>query len=83
MEIIEELEPTRRGTYAGIAGYLSRSGNMDTAIAIRTILMTGGRAYLQAGMGIVADSVPEREYEESVNKARAGLLAIAAAGGGK
>ena len=83
MEIIDELEPTRRGTYAGIAGYVSRSGNMDTAIAIRTILMTRGRAYLQAGMGIVADSVPEREYEESVNKARAGLLAIAAAGGGR
>ena len=83
MEIIDELEPVRRGPYAGAVGYVSFSGNMDTGLAIRTIVVTRGHAYLQAGMGIVADSVPESEYEESHAKARAGLAAIAAAQGGR
>ena len=76
MEIIAELEPEKRGPYAGAAGYFSYSGNMDMAIAIRTIVMTKGVAYVQAGGGIVYDSVPEREYAESLNKARALLKAI-------
>ncbi|HID08088.1 MAG TPA: anthranilate synthase component I [Armatimonadetes bacterium] len=76
MEIIEELEPTRRGPYAGAVGYFSFSGNMDTAITIRTIVAVGKDAYVQAGAGIVADSVPQREYEETVNKARALISAI-------
>lgn len=76
MEIIEELEPTRRGTYAGAVGYFSFSGNMDTCIAIRSILIKDGKAYVQAGAGIVADSEPEREYEETLNKARAIFRAI-------
>lgn len=76
MEIIDELEPTRRGVYAGAVMYLDYSGNLDSCIAIRTILAKDGRAYFQAGAGIVADSVPEREYIETVNKARAMLQAI-------
>mgnify|MGYP000241628888 CR=1 FL=1 len=76
MEIIAELEPERRGPYAGAAGYFSFSGNMDMAIAIRTMVVRKGVAYVQAGSGIVYDSVPEREYEESMNKARALLKAI-------
>jgi anthranilate synthase component 1 len=76
MEIIDELEPTRRGLYAGAVGYFSDSGDVDLAIAIRTILMKGGKAYVQAGAGIVHDSDPAREYEECVNKARASLRAI-------
>jgi len=81
MEIIDELEPTRRGPYAGAVGYLSYDrGNLDTAIAIRTILATSGRAHVQAGAGIVADSIPEREYEETLGKARALLRALAATG---
>jgi anthranilate synthase component 1 len=76
MGIIAELEPEKRGPYAGAAGYFSFSGNMDMAIAIRTMVMTKGIAYTQAGCGIVYDSVPEREYEESMNKARALLKAI-------
>ncbi len=81
MEIIDELEPVRRGTYAGAVGHLSYGGaNMDTAITIRTVMITGGRAYVQAGAGIVADSDPTREYEESLNKARALLRAAAMAG---
>ncbi|HSB10747.1 MAG TPA: anthranilate synthase component I [Blastocatellia bacterium] len=76
MEIIDELEPTRRGVYAGAVMYLDYSGNLDSCIAIRTIVTKGGRAYFQAGAGIVADSVPEREYIETVNKARAMLQAI-------
>src|SRR6266571_5028466 len=68
MEIIEELEPTRRGIYAGSVMYLDYSGNLDSCIAIRTILVKDGRAYIQAGAGIVADSVPETEYVETVNK---------------
>jgi len=76
MEIIAELEPDKRGPYAGAVGYLDFSGNLDTAIAIRTVVITGGTAYIQAGGGIVADSVPEHEYQESVNKAKALLSAI-------
>ncbi len=76
MEIIDELEPVARGPYAGAVGYLGFSGNMDTAITIRTIVMVGGRAYVQAGAGIVADSVPEREYVETVNKAKALVRAL-------
>jgi len=76
MEIIDELEPTRRGPYAGAIGYLSYSGDLDSCIYIRTILVRDGRAYVQAGAGIVADSDPEREFEETENKARAMLRAI-------
>jgi anthranilate synthase component 1 len=76
MEIIDELEPTRRGVYAGAVMYLDYSGNLDSCIAIRTIVAKDGRAYFQAGAGIVADSVPETEYVETVNKARAMLQAI-------
>ncbi len=76
MEIIDELEPTQRGVYGGAVGYFGFSGNMDTCITIRTILINGGRYYVQAGAGIVADSVPEREHQECVNKARAALQAI-------
>jgi anthranilate synthase component I len=76
MEIIEELEPTKRGPYAGAVGYFSYSGNMDTCIALRTMTVKGKTAYLQAGGGVVADSVPELEYEETLNKARALMRAI-------
>jgi anthranilate synthase component 1 len=76
MEIIEELEPTRRGPYAGAVGYFSYSGNMDTCITIRTLVIRDGRVYVQAGAGIVADSIPEREYMETVNKARAMIEAV-------
>ncbi|MBD3184511.1 anthranilate synthase component I [Candidatus Poribacteria bacterium] len=76
MEIIDELEPSRRGIYAGAVGYFSFSGNSDTAIAIRTILMKDGVAHVQAGGGIVADSVPDKEYQETMNKARACMKAI-------
>ncbi|MDP6142187.1 MAG: anthranilate synthase component I [Dehalococcoidales bacterium] len=79
MEIIAELEPEKRGPYAGAVGYFSFSGNMDMAIAIRTMVMTKGIAYTQAGGGIVYDSVPEREYEETMNKAQALLKAISQA----
>jgi anthranilate synthase component 1 len=76
MQIIEELEPTRRGPYAGAVGYFSFSGNMDMAINIRTVVIKGRQAYIQAGAGIVADSDPEREYDETCNKARAMMKAI-------
>jgi anthranilate synthase component 1 len=76
MQIIEELEPVRRGPYAGAVGYFSFSGNMDTCITIRSILIRDGKAYVQAGAGIVADSVPEKEYEETLNKAQAIFKAI-------
>jgi anthranilate synthase component 1 len=76
MEIIEELEPTRRGPYAGAVGYFSFSGNMDMCINIRTVVIKGKQAYIQAGAGIVADSNPEHEYEETCNKARAMMNAI-------
>jgi anthranilate synthase component 1 len=76
MEAIAELEPDKRGPYAGCVGYFSFSGGMDTAITIRTIVTTNGTAHVQAGAGIVYDSVPAREYEETLNKARALLKAI-------
>ncbi|MFC1703986.1 anthranilate synthase component I [Candidatus Omnitrophota bacterium] len=76
MEIIDELENVQRGPYAGCVGYFSFSGNLDTCITIRTIVIKGTTAYIQAGAGIVADSKPEREYDETVNKAKAQLLAI-------
>ena len=76
MEIISELEGEQRGVYAGAVGYFSHSGNLDTAIALRTMVMQKGRAYIQAGGGIVADSMPSEEYRESVNKARALLRAL-------
>ena len=80
MEIIDSLEPTKRGPYAGVVGYLDFSGNIDTAIAIRTMVVgDDGRASVQAGAGIVADSVPEDEDQECHNKARALLAAIPAA----
>jgi anthranilate synthase component 1 len=79
MEIIDELEPTKRGPYAGVVGYVDFSGNLDTAIAIRTMFWRNGRATLQAGAGIVADSVPADEDLECQNKARALLTAAAAA----
>lgn len=80
MEIIEELEPVRRGPYAGSVGYFSYSGNMDTCITIRTIIMKGRKVYVQAGAGIVADSIPEREYNETVNKAMGMIRAVELAG---
>ena len=76
MEIIDELEPTKRGPYGGAVGYFDFSGNMDTCITIRTIVLDGETAYVQAGGGVVADSVPEREFEETLNKAKALLRAI-------
>jgi len=79
MEIIDELENIRRGPYAGCVGYFSFSGNMDTCITIRTIIIKNNTAYVQAGAGIVADSVPENEYKETQNKAAAMLKAIASA----
>jgi anthranilate synthase component 1 len=77
MQIIDELEPHRRGPYAGAVGYIDYVGNMDTCIALRTLVIQGKRAYVQAGAGIVADSVPELEYQETLNKAQGLLKAIA------
>ncbi|MGH3951073.1 MAG: chorismate-binding protein, partial [Pseudonocardiaceae bacterium] len=79
MELIEELEPTRRGIYGGVVGYFDFAGDADTAIAIRTALMRDGVAYVQAGGGVVADSDPDYEDNESLNKARTVLSAVAAA----
>jgi anthranilate synthase component 1 len=76
MEIIEELEPTRRGIYGGSVFYADFSGNFDSCIAIRSMFLKGEQGYIQAGAGIVADSVPEEEYEESVNKAKAVVRAV-------
>ena len=76
MQIIDELENVRRSTYAGSVGYFSFSGNLDCCITIRTILIKDGMAYIQAGGGIVADSKPEKEYQETLNKARALVSAI-------
>jgi anthranilate synthase component 1 len=76
MQIIDELEPTRRGPYGGAVGYLDFSGNMDTCIALRTIVWHNGIFDVQAGAGVVADSVPENEYEETMNKAKAMLKAV-------
>ena len=71
MEIIDELEPDRRGLYAGAVGYLGSDGDMDTCIALRTAIVKDGQMLVQAGAGIVADSEPEAEYQETRNKARA------------
>ena len=79
MEIIDDLEPTARGPYAGAVGYVDFSGNLDTAIALRTMVAAGGKAWVQAGAGIVADSDPAAEYEECMNKAEAALAAVEAA----
>ncbi|MEQ9310419.1 MAG: anthranilate synthase component I [Balneolaceae bacterium] len=79
MEIIDELEPTKRGTYAGAVGYFDFSGNMDTCIAIRTMVVTGNKVYIQAGAGIVADSDPQKEFEETQNKAGALVQALSIA----
>jgi anthranilate synthase component 1 len=76
MQIIDELESTRRGPYAGAVGYFDYGGNMDTCIALRTIVVQGSKAYVQAGAGIVADSQPAAEYQETLNKARGPLKAI-------
>ena len=80
MEIIEGMEPTRRGIYAGAVGYFSFTGNLDTCITIRTIVVRNGYAYVQAGAGIVADSDPEREYLETLNKAQALLTTLKGGG---
>ncbi len=81
MEIIDELEPSRRGVYGGAVGYFAFSGDMDTCIAIRTIVVKDGRYFVQAGAGVVADSIPEREHAECINKARAALHAVRLAAG--
>jgi anthranilate synthase component 1 len=80
MEVIEEVEPERRGLYAGCVGYFDYYGNMDTCIALRTLLVKDGKLYVQAGGGVVADSQPEKEFEETLHKAGALLRAIALAG---
>jgi len=82
MEIIEELEPTRRGVYSGAVGYIGWNGNMDTAIAIRTAVIKDRTLYIQAGAGIVADSIPRNEWNETLNKARAIFRAVAMAAHG-
>jgi anthranilate synthase component 1 len=76
MEIIDELEPTRRGPYGGAVGYFSYSGNMDLCITIRTMLVKNGKIFIQVGAGIVADSDPDREYQETLNKVEGMMQAI-------
>jgi len=76
MEIINELESTKRGVYAGAVGYLGFNGDMDVAIAIRTAVIKDDMLYVQAGAGIVSDSVPESEWQETQNKAQAILRAV-------
>ena len=82
MEIIDELEPVKRGVYSGAVGYLSWAGDMDTAIAIRTAVIKDGHLHMQAGAGIVADSIPELEWKETMNKSRAVFKAVALAEAG-
>jgi anthranilate synthase component 1 len=82
MQIIDSLEPTRRGIYGGAVCYLDFRGNLDSAIAIRTLTLKDGVAYAQAGAGIVADSVPVTEFEETRHKARAAMLAVEMASAG-
>lgn len=82
MEIIDELEPVKRGVYAGAVGYLSWNGNMDTAIAIRTAVIKDGTLYIQAGAGVVYDSQPDLEWKETMNKGRAIFRAVTAAQAG-
>ena len=81
MQIIEELEPMRRGIYGGSVLYADFAGNLDSCIGIRTMLMKGKHAYLQAGAGIVADSDPASEFQETINKAQALLRAVEKARG--
>ena len=76
MEIIDELETEKRGIYGGAVGYLAWNGNMDTAIAIRTAVIKNGKVYVQAGAGVVADSIPALEWKETMNKARALFRAV-------
>jgi anthranilate synthase component 1 len=76
MEIIDECEPTKRGPYAGGVGYVDFGGNMDTCIALRTMVICQGKVHVQAGGGVVADSDPATEYQETINKAKALLRAI-------
>jgi anthranilate synthase component 1 len=76
MQIIDEIEPHRRGPYGGAVGYIDYRGNMDTCIALRTMVVKDGIVHVQAGCGVVADSDPEAEYEETVNKAKALITAI-------
>ena len=80
MEIVDELETVKRGIYGGAVGYVSWSGEMDTAIAIRTAVIKDNQLRIQAGAGVVADSVPSAEWEETLNKARAMLRAVAMCG---
>ena len=82
MEIINELEPEKRGIYSGAVGYFDFGGNMDMCIAIRTLVASRGKLFYQAGAGIVADSVPETEYQETINKTGALRRAIEQADGG-
>jgi anthranilate synthase component 1 len=82
MEIIDELEPVKRGVYGGAMGYIGWGGNMDMAIAIRTAVIKNSTLYVQAGAGVVADSVPQLEWEETLNKARAIFRAVALAENG-
>jgi anthranilate synthase component I len=82
MEIIEELETVRRGPYAGAVGYFSFSGNLDTCITIRSMFVKDGKVHIQAGAGIVADSDPENEHKETLNKAQAIFRALQLAGEG-
>ena len=81
MEIINELENNRRGIYGGAVGYIDLSGNADVCIAIRLAYKKNGRVYIRSGAGIVADSVPEKENRECINKARAVMKALEASGG--
>jgi len=83
MEIIEELEPVKRGTYTGAIGYFGFNGNMDMSITIRTIVAKENKAYMQVGAGIVIDSIPEFEYHETINKGKALFEAIRIAEGAK
>ena len=82
MEIIDELEPVKRGVYAGAVGYMGWGGTMDTAIAIRTAVIKDGILHIQVGAGIVADSVPASEWEETMNKGRAMFRAVTLAAAG-
>ncbi|MDP3589302.1 MAG: chorismate-binding protein, partial [Methylobacter sp.] len=82
MEIIDELEPVKRGVYAGAVGYIAWSGNLDTAIAIRTAVIKNNMLHIQAGAGIVYDSVPRNEWDETMNKGRAIFRAVSMAEAG-
>ncbi|MBU6469781.1 MAG: chorismate-binding protein, partial [Gammaproteobacteria bacterium] len=82
LEIIDELEPVKRGIYSGAVGYLGWNGNLDMAIAIRTAVVKDGYLHVQAGAGIVHDSVPEREWQETLSKGQALMRAVAMTNGG-